>query len=129
MLPLVLLIVVLPVLSSYDTLYGALKARRYDLAMLRCLGATRIELLWVLQLEGLLLSVAGATLGFAIGHGGLALLGQWLEHSRGVQINAWTWLPAETGLLLVILAIGLVASAVPAWQAYRTDVARTLAGP
>jgi len=41
--------------SIFAALYGALAARRHDLAMLRCLGASRRQLLLLLLLEGLLL--------------------------------------------------------------------------
>lgn len=114
-------------LSVFAALYGSLRARQYDLAMLRCLGATRWELLSVLILEGLLLSAFGVALGFLAGHGAMELLGGWLESARGVALTGWTWTPAETMLLLGLFAVGAMAAALPAVQAYRTDVAATLA--
>ncbi|MEM8769548.1 MAG: ABC transporter permease [Pseudomonadota bacterium] len=114
-------------LSVFAALYGSLRARRGDLAMLRCLGASRWELLWVLLLEGLLLSVFGVTLGFLIGHSAMEVLGGWLEATRGVALTGWVWLPAETLLLVSLFTVGIFAAAIPAVQAYRTDVARTLA--
>lgn len=114
-------------LSVFAALYGSLRARRGDLAMLRCLGATRWELFWALLLEGLLLSICGVALGFLVGHGAMELLGGWLESARGVALTGWTWLPAETFLLVGLFGVGVVAAAIPAVQAYRTDVARTLA--
>lgn len=114
-------------LSVFAALYGALKARRFDLAMLRCLGATRFELLLSLLLEGLMLAALGALLGFALGHGAMELLGRWLHSARGVSASGWVWVSSETLLLIGLLIVGLLASALPAWQAYRADVARTLA--
>lgn len=114
-------------LSVLAALYGSLRARQYDLAMLRCLGATRWELLCVLILEGLLLSAFGVALGFSAGHVAMELLGGWLESARGVALTGWTWTPAETMLLLGLFAVGALAAALPAVQAYRTDVAATLA--
>ncbi len=114
-------------LSVFAALYGSLRARRGDLAILRCLGATRWELLVALLLEGLLLSMFGVTLGFLVGHGAMELLGGWLESTRGVALTGWTWIPAETLLLFSLFAVGGIAAAIPAVQAYRTDVARTLA--
>lgn len=114
-------------LSVFAALYGSLRARRGDLAMLRCLGATRWELLWFLLLEGLLLSAFGVVLGFLAGHGAMDLLGRWLESTRGVVLTGWTWIPSETALLLGLFGVGAIAAAIPAVQAYRTDVARALA--
>jgi len=114
-------------LSVFAALYGSLRARRGDLAILRCLGATRWELLVALLLEGLLLSALGVALGFLAGHGAMELLGGWLESTRGVALTGWTWIPAETLLLFSLFGVGAIAAAIPAVQAYRTDVARTLA--
>ena len=114
-------------LSVFAALYGSLRARQGDLAMLRCLGATRWELLSALILEGMLLSAFGVVLGFLAGHGSMELLAGWLESERGVALTGWTWTPAETLLLLGLFAVGAVAAALPAVQAYRTDVAATLA--
>ncbi len=114
-------------LSVFAALYGSLHSRRRDLATLRCLGATRSELLVSMLLEGLLLSVIGVSLGFATGHIAMEVLGGWLESARGVALTGWVWLPAETALLLGLFAIGAVAAAIPAVQAYRTDPARVLA--
>ena len=114
-------------LSVFAALYGSLRARRVDLAMLRCLGATRWELLSVLILEGTLLSAFGVVLGFLAGHGLMEVLGGWLESARGVALTGWAWTPAETILLIGLFAVGAIAAALPAVQAYRTDVAATLA--
>ena len=120
-------LIVVAALSVFAALYGSLRARRGDLAMLRCLGATRWELLWVLLLEGLLLSVFGVAFGFLAAHGAMELLGGWLENTRGVGLTGWTWLPSETILLLSLFGVGGIAALIPAVQAYRTDVAQTLA--
>ena len=114
-------------LSVFAALYGSLRARRGDLAMLRCLGATRWELLWALLLEGMLLSIFGVALGFLAGHLAMELIGTWLETARGVALTGWTWIPAETVLLFGLFGVGALAAALPAVQAYHTDVARTLA--
>ncbi|MEM1435898.1 MAG: FtsX-like permease family protein [Pseudomonadota bacterium] len=114
-------------LSVFAALYGSLYARRLDLALLRCLGASRLQLLSSLLLEGMLLSLLGVALGFLVGHGLTELLGTWLEKSRGISLTGWVWLRSESLILVTLIAVGALAAAIPAIQAYRTDVARTLA--
>ena len=114
-------------MSVFAALYGSLRSRRGDLAILRCLGATRWELLVALLLEGLLLSLVGVALGFLAGHGAMQVIGGWLESTRGIALTGWTWIPAETLLIFSLFGVGAVAAAIPAVQAYRTDVARVLA--
>ena len=120
-------LIVTACLSVFAALYGSLSSRRGDLAMLRCLGATRGELFLALLSEGLLLSVAGITLGYALAHGAMGLLGAWLEASRGVALSPSLWVDGETALLAALLLVSAISAAIPAYQAYRTDVARTLA--
>ncbi|MEL7311275.1 MAG: FtsX-like permease family protein [Pseudomonadota bacterium] len=114
-------------LSIFAALYGSLHARRGDIAMLRCLGATRWQVFYTLILEGILLTTAGVLVGLICGHLLVETLAQWLESAQGVAFTGMTWLPQETLLLVGLLLVGIVAAAVPAIQAYRTDVARTLA--
>ena len=120
-------LIVTACLSVFAALYGSLSSRRGDLAMLRCLGATRGELFLALLSEGLLLSVAGITLGYALAHGAMGLLGAWLKASRGVALSPSLWVDGETALLAALLLVSAISAAIPAYQAYRTDVARTLA--
>ena len=120
-------LIVTACLSVFAALYGSLRSRRGDLAMLRCLGATRGELFLALLSEGLLLSLAGITLGYALAHGAMGLLGAWLEASRGVALAPLLWVDGETALLAALLLVSAISAAIPAYQAYRTDVARTLA--
>ncbi|MEL7023821.1 MAG: FtsX-like permease family protein [Pseudomonadota bacterium] len=114
-------------LSIFAALYGSLHARRGDIAMLRCLGATRWQVFYTLILEGILLTTAGVLVGLVCGHLLVETLAQWLESARGVAFTGFTWLSEETFLLIGLLIVGIIAAAVPAIQAYRTDVARTLA--
>jgi putative ABC transport system permease protein len=114
-------------LSVFAALYGSLRSRRGDLAMLRCLGATRFEIFFAMMVEGMLLSLMGIALGYSLGHGVMSLISWWLETSRGVSLAGLYWVSAETRLLLVLLAVSLLSAAIPSIQAYRTDVARTLA--
>src|SRR5258708_25159869 len=55
-------------LSVFIALYTALEERRYDLAVMRTLGASPGRLFGLLLFEGFLLSFLGAFLGFILGH-------------------------------------------------------------
>ncbi|WP_420428380.1 ABC transporter permease [Algiphilus sp.] len=120
------LLVVSAGLGVFIALYHALEARRYELALLRCLGATRWEVLVSLVVEGVLLSLAGTLFGIFVGHLVAELAGQWLGFAATEGLTGWQWLPAETALLLYGTAIGALAALVPAIRAYRRDVTTVL---
>ncbi|MEQ9736508.1 MAG: ABC transporter permease, partial [Algiphilus sp.] len=94
------LLVVSAGLGVFIALYHALEARRYELALLRCLGATRGEVLISLVIEGVLLSLAGTLLGVFVGHLVAELAGQWLGFAATEGLTGWQWLPAESWLLV-----------------------------
>ena len=60
-------LIVTACLSVFAALYGSLRSRRVDLAMLRCLGATRYEVFFAMLSEGLILSIMGIALGYSLG--------------------------------------------------------------
>jgi putative ABC transport system permease protein len=114
-------------LSVFIALYTALEERRYDLAVMRTLGASPARLFGLLLAEGLVLALVGALLGLALGHGLAAALGVWLEAQQQYPVSGLVWRPEELVVVAVALAVGIGAALVPAWRAYRTDVSRTLA--
>ena len=116
-----------PDVVSWKTLAQALEERRYDLAILRALGARRRDLIWVLMAESVSLAAAGAVLGLALGHLAAATIGSWLPAAAPLAGAAWRFVPAEGVVVALAIAGGILAACWPAWRASRLDVAATLA--
>jgi len=114
-------------LSVFIALYTALEERRYDLAVMRTLGASAGRLFGLLLLEGIALAALGALLGLVLGHAFASALGIWMEAAQQPPVTGLTFRIEELAILAIALAVGLVAALIPAWRAYRTDVARVLA--
>ena len=114
-------------LSVFIALLNALEDRRYDLAVMRMLGAGRARLMGLLLIEGAALSLAGGILGIALGHLLTEVLGRALGQAKQAAVTGLSWHQAEWGLLALALAVGLAAALLPAWRAYRADVAPVLA--
>jgi putative ABC transport system permease protein len=122
-----LVLIVAAGLSVFIALYNALEERRYDLAVMRTLGASRAKLFGLLMTEGIVLSLFGAMLGLALGHVLAAALGGWLEATQHYPVSGLEWRPEELWVVAVALGVGVLAALLPAWSAYRTEVSRTLA--
>jgi putative ABC transport system permease protein len=114
-------------LSVFIALYTALEERRYDLAVMRTLGASAGRLFGLLLLEGLSLAALGALAGLVLGHAFASGLGIWMEAAQQPRVTGLTFRIQELAILAIALAVGLVAALIPAWRACRTDVARVLA--
>jgi putative ABC transport system permease protein len=115
-------------ISILAALLQAMEDRRYEVAMLRALGASRAKVLAQLLTEGLLIALAGAMLGLALAHGGAALAAQASPPLRALGLTGEVWLKEESWLLAAALAVGIAAALWPALRAYRLPVSHTLAG-
>jgi len=105
-----------------------LNERRYELALLRAMGASAFRVGRLIAVEGLLLSVGGLLAGWLLSRGGLVLL---QRHLLGDGATVWkpaSLLPEEWMLAGGVLAMGLLAASLPAWRAMRVDVAKVLGG-
>ena len=123
---LAIVLVMISGLGIFIALYNSLKERKYDLAILRALGASRVQLLVLIFLEGLMLTFLGAVLGIVLGHTFLWLLVTQSEQSVVTAIQPWVFLQQELWILVYALCVGVVASLIPAWSAYQTSIAKQL---
>lgn len=120
------LIVFVSGLSIFIALFNSLKERRYELALMRVMGAGRVQLFLLIILEGILLSLIGFSVGILLSHGAMQVLSQYMSDSYRYSFTGWTWLSEEWLLLVGALVIGFVAALIPAFSAYKTDISRTL---
>jgi putative ABC transport system permease protein len=114
-------------LSVFIALYNALQSRRYDLAVMRVMGASSRNLFGQLLLEGFLLAAGGALLGMLLGHGVASLMSASVSSAKAIGITGFIFLAQEFYVVGLALLIGLLAALIPAIQAYRTDIAMVLA--
>jgi putative ABC transport system permease protein len=108
------------------SLLAALRERRRDLALLRCLGATRRTVFGLVVTEAVLISVLGGIAGLVFGHLLVFIGAHRIKAETGVHF-AWTYLSAaDWGLLPAAVILGFLAGLVPAIQAYRLGVLKNL---
>ncbi|HEY0847713.1 MAG TPA: FtsX-like permease family protein [Noviherbaspirillum sp.] len=122
-----LIMLVSAALSMLAALYNALEERRADMAILRTLGAPPVKLFLLLLAEGLSLALAGAVLGWLAGHGAVEGVGRLLSADQNLVLSGLYVAPEEAWLALTAAGVGFAAALLPAWRAYRTDIATTLA--
>lgn len=121
-------LIVISVLSIFIALYNSLKERRYDLAIMRSMGASKFKLFFAVLLEGTTLTLLGSAAGVAIGHLVLVILPLTNVEIQKAGISGLVFYQSEWIILGGSLLLGVISSFIPAVQAYRTDISRVLAG-
>jgi putative ABC transport system permease protein len=122
-----LLLIAASALGLFVALTQALDERRYDLAIMRALGASRGTIAAVLLCESVLLAAVGLVVGVACAHLVAANIGALLPAAAPLEAGAGVFRPEEWAVAALALGVGIIATLIPAWRAYRLDVAATLA--
>jgi putative ABC transport system permease protein len=123
---LALLIAFVSALSIFISLFRSMRERKYELALIRVMGAGRMKIFSMIILEGLMLAVIGFLFGTIISHGGMEIMSSYLKQDFRYNFTGMLFLPEEWLVLGISLALGLIAAFIPAWQASGTDIHRTL---
>jgi putative ABC transport system permease protein len=121
-------LIVVSGLSIFIALYNSLKERRYDLAILRSMGASRNRLFISVLLEGLVLTLLGTVIGLFMAHGMVEIVAAFSSQMRKAGISGLIFFSEEWIILAGSLFLGLLCGLIPAIQAYRTDISKVLAG-
>ncbi len=120
------LVVILGVLSILVAIYNTMNERRREVAILRAIGARRRTVFGAIVGEASLLTLLGAVTGLALGHLLVWASSGRVEEAAGFVPDPLTFLRAEPLVVGVVVLGGALAGLVPAWKAYRTDVAANL---
>src|SRR4051812_29229450 len=128
LLVLTVLVVIVAGISILVSIYNSMTERSHDIAVMRALGASRKAVMAIILAESILLSLAGGLVGVLLGHGLIAAASPYVVERTGIALNLlefdWQELVLIPGLVLLASLVGFL----PALSAYRTDVAKALAG-
>ncbi len=123
---LALLILFISAFSMFIALYTSLKERKYEIALMRVMGASKLKLFAVIVMEGILVSIAGYLLGTFVSHLSMEIMSAGLEQTYKYSFTGWMYLKEEFYLLLASVVIGILAALLPAYEAYKVDISKTL---
>lgn len=124
---LAMIIICIAAVSVFISLYNSLKERKYEMALMLSMGATRTRLFLMLLIEGISLAVIGYFAGILLSRVGLYLFSRAAEQDFHYSIKKFTILPEEIALFFAALFVGSIAAALPSLGIYRLNISRTLA--
>lgn len=114
-------------LSIFISLYTNMKERRYEMALMRVMGSSAAKVSVHVLLEGMLIAALGGLLGILVAHSGMSLLSSLLQAEYRYQFEGFfSFYWVELVIFLVALFLGALASLLPAYQAYKTNISSTL---
>lgn len=115
-------------ISIFIALYNTLKERKYEFALLRVNGASRLQLLSLVMIESLLLCITGFVFGTIVGRIALSFISGSADSEFKISFNPMEFVWEKEGyLLLLTIFVGVLAAAIPAIKAYTLNISKTLA--
>lgn len=114
-------------ISVFVSLYNSLKERKYEMALMLSMGASRTRLFLMLLLEGIILSLLGFIAGIALSRIGIYLISNALSKKFHFDVSQFSLQTGEIYLFGGALLVGILAAALPSIGIYRINISKTLA--
>lgn len=115
-------------ISIFIALFNTLKERKYEFALLRVNGASRLQLLSLVLIESMLLCVTGFVFGTIVGRIALVFISGSSEDEFKMSFNPLEFVWEKEGyLFLLTIFVGILAAVIPAIKAYSLNISKTLA--
>ena len=123
-----ILVVIVAAASILASLYNTMNERRKEFAVLRALGARRRTVFGVIVIESTAIAGLGALFGGLVYFATFSVAANIVREKTGVVLDVAMLHPALWWTPIGMLMMGALAGLLPAFKAYRTEVATTLAG-
>ncbi len=114
-------------LAIFVALLNMARSREGDLALLRVMGASRVQVFATVIMEGVITAALGALIGWLAAHGLITIAQSSFATLSDLGLTAWRFVPQEAVLIAAVIGIGALAALIPALRVYRIDPAQTLA--
>lgn len=121
------LVLLVALVSITVAIYNTMNERRREIAIMRSLGARRLQILTIITGEATLLSLFGAVIGLVICHAAAFFLRAAVEDLTGVYLDWAVFRWWELWLVCIIAGVGAIAGLAPAVKGSMTQVADNLA--
>ena len=128
LLVLTVLVVIVAGISILVSIYNSMSERSHDIAVMRALGASRNAVMGIVLVESILLAVGGGLIGILLGHGIIGLASPYIVERTGISLSLLEFDWQELVLIPALVVLASLVGFLPALAAYRTDVAKSLAG-
>ena len=121
------LIITVSGFSLFINLFNSMRERKYEMALIRTLGASRFQLSTMIIFESLILTISGFILGLLFSRFGVMFVSSLMEESINYNLNSFVVLSEEYWLLALSIVIGLLSSLIPVVQVYKMNISNILA--
>ena len=121
------LIILVSGFSLFINLFNSMRERKYEMALIRTLGASRFQLSSMITLESLVLTISGFVLGILFSRFGVMFVSSLMEESINYNFSSFKILNEEYWLLGLSILIGIISSLIPAIQVYKMNISKILA--
>ena len=121
------LIIIVSGFSLFINLFNSMNDRKYEMALIRTLGASRFQLSRMIIFESLILTIAGFAIGLLFSRFGVMFVSSLMDESINYNLDSIKILNEEYWLLGLSVLIGLISSLIPAIQVYKMNISKILA--
>ena len=114
-------------LSLFLNLLNSLRERKYEMALIRTIGGTKIQTSLMLFYESIILCIIGFFGGIILSRIGILVTSNLLEESLNYSISIPIFLSSQELLLLIFsISIGIISCIIPAFNVYKMNISKTL---
>ncbi|GLB49707.1 ABC transporter permease [Neptunitalea lumnitzerae] len=114
-------------ISIFISLYRVVKERTYEIALMRTYGANRLQLFFIVFIEGIVIGVVGYILGICLSKLGLWFLKNYMETGYKMNVKTLFLLPEEWWLGGSVIGVIVLATILAVLPIFNMNVSKVLA--